>query len=129
MDGLHQLDRLDLHDDLILYDEVRTERICDGKRFVDNADRLLAAHVEAASFKFEGENGFIDRFEQPGAQRYMNLVRSVYDNLRDLVLRHVRLLPHLPLHVHMRFVMGYPCAFAPLRDHFSTTNVFWYAYG
>ncbi len=59
----------------------------------------------------------------------MNLVRGVYENLRDLILRHVRLLPYLPLHVHMHFVTGDLCAFAPLRDHFTTTNVSWYANG
>ena len=67
MDRRDRLHRLDLHDHLLLNDNVRTEPQRKPNGAVDDRHRLLANLSKSSFGQFQRQCGLINGFEQPGA--------------------------------------------------------------
>jgi hypothetical protein len=54
-------DRFDLHDDLVLHNQIRPKPHLDPRALIGNRNWLLADNAKTSSFQFVGQNCFVER--------------------------------------------------------------------
>ena len=72
MDWCELVDRLELHDEQAVHEEIHAI-VADDLPLVDDRDLPLPLKRNAAQPQFDGQRFFVKRFQEAGAQVAMNL--------------------------------------------------------
>jgi hypothetical protein len=83
-------DRFDLHDYLVLHNQIRLKSHLDPRTLIGNRNWLLADRAKTPSFQFVGQNCFVDGLQQAGSESGVDAVSGVHNLLRHFVLCHAQ---------------------------------------
>jgi hypothetical protein len=76
---------LQFDDNLVFHNEVSTKAFIEMDVVVDDGNGLLADDVKASKSQFMGQDGLINRFEEPWAKSLVNVEGGINDVARDII--------------------------------------------
>jgi len=80
---------LQLDDDLVFHHQVGTKAFIEMDVVVDDGNGLLADDVKASKDQFMGQDGLIDRFEEPWAKSLVDVEGGINDVAREFIFSSV----------------------------------------
>jgi hypothetical protein len=77
MNGRDGFDRFYLDDDLVFYQQVRSESNLEPDVVVFDRHWMLAVHIEASSAEFVYQDYFVHGFEEAGSERFVHMESGI----------------------------------------------------
>ena len=99
MNGKQVLDRLDLHDDRVLDDEVHAVAQLNGDVVINDREGLLGYELHATFGELVCETHTIRPFEQSWPEFGMNVVRGAENDVRDARMKQMNAVPSVRIRV------------------------------
>jgi hypothetical protein len=82
------LNGLQFNDHKVLHNHVSAKTLFEDEVVVPNQDCYLPLNIESTFSQFVPKDHFIHSFQESWTKSFVNLKRSIHDDLRDIVLGH-----------------------------------------